>query len=101
MYGERALHGVANIITIIVDILLNCHPPCQLSQVNIMLYLSAPMFLIWMKMKHVDMTARQVQTETIDNIIYEGATSNKKEIEGGTHYTNGDFQIDTHVYEYI
>ena len=49
---------------------------------------------------YVEMTA-QPQTETIDNIAYEGVTSNNEETEGATHYTNGDFQSDTHVYEYI
>ena len=49
---------------------------------------------------YIDMTTR-VQTETIDNIAYEGATSNNEETEGATHYTNGDFQSDTHVYECI
>ena len=50
---------------------------------------------------YVDMTTRRVQTETIDNIAYEGATSNNEETEGDTHYTNGNFQNDTHIYERI
>ena len=50
---------------------------------------------------YVDMTTRRVQTETINNIAYEGATSNNEETEGDTHYTNGDFQNDTHIYERI
>ena len=49
---------------------------------------------------YVDMTTR-AQTETINNIAYEGATSNNEETGRNTHYTNGDFQNDTHIYECI
>ena len=43
----------------------------------------------------------QVPTETINNSAYEGVTSNSEETEGATHYTNGDFQVDTNIYECI
>ena len=49
---------------------------------------------------YVEMRA-QAQTETIDNIAYEGATSNNEEAEGATRYTSGDFQADTNIYECI
>jgi hypothetical protein len=51
---------------------------------------------------YVDMTTQaQTESQTIDNITYEGVTSNNEEIEGATHYINEDFQSDTHVYECI
>jgi hypothetical protein len=51
---------------------------------------------------YVDMiTQAQTESQTIDNIAYEGVTSNNEETEGATHYINEDFQSDTHVYECI
>jgi hypothetical protein len=51
---------------------------------------------------YVDMTTQaKTESQTIDNIAYEGVTSNIEETEGATHYINEDFQSDTHVYECI
>ena len=51
---------------------------------------------------YIDMTTQaQTNSQTIDNIAYEGITSNNEETEGATHYINEDFQSDTHVYECI
>ena len=51
---------------------------------------------------YVDMTTQaKTDSQTINNIAYEGVTSNNEETEGATHYINGDFQSDTHVYECI
>ena len=49
---------------------------------------------------YVEMT-QTAPTVTINNMAYEGVTSNNEETEGATQYSNGDFQSDTNVYECI
>ena len=93
------VHGI---IIIMIDILLNCPPPMPtITGKHHVLSASTDALNMDENETYVDMTTRRVQTETIDNIAYEGATSNNEETEGDTHYTNGDFQNDTHIYERI
>ena len=80
-------------LIIIIDInLLNCHPPMPtITGKHHALSASTDVLDMNENETYIDMTAR-VQTETINNIAYEGATSNNEETEGNTHYNNGDFQ---------